>query len=352
MAFVIPGDTRSKLQMVLGNTEDALAREDLGASLSFAEARPVFGRILRLCTWLSQAPLDMLPSKLSQQLNANLDSVIQRLHDVIGFTVADVQVNPVQARRDLLINIRHAYDALFTTTTPLMAAAAALSDPAQASLARLRTLAETAESDATQTLKKMHDLDDKASSILAAMQKASGLSAVVPFAEYFRQEADQHRRVAGWWLASTVALAVVAVGFGVYFLYSLSHALMGLPAAIPSENTASGFALSAGQSVQLAIAKIAIVAVLYMAVIWTGRGYKAHRHNYVVNKHRQNALLTFEAFVQSARDTATRDAVLLHAARCVFSPQATGYLHAEGESAEQPQVLEVIRSIVGRPAAQ
>src|SRR5882724_4341617 len=79
------------------------------------------------------------------------------------------------------------------------------------------------------------------------------------------------------------------------------------------------------QSVQLVIAKIIIFSVLLSATLWAGRIYRATRHNQVVNKHRQNALSTFETFTKAASDDATKSAVLLQATNCIFSPQQSGY---------------------------
>ena len=85
--------------------------------------------------------------------------------------------------------------------------------------------------------------------------------------------------------------------------------------------------------------------MLVTSLVWTGRVYKAHRHNYVINKHRQNALRTFEAFVKAAKDEQTKSAVLLQATQCIFSPQPTGYLTHEAEPSGSPQILEIIRSM-------
>jgi hypothetical protein len=77
------------------------------------------------------------------------------------------------------------------------------------------------------------------------------------------------------------------------------------------------------------------------------RTYRAHRHNYVINKHRQNALQTFRAFSQQANaDPATKSAVLLQATQCIFAPQATGYTTQEADSNYSP-IIEIVRAVTG-----
>src|SRR5205085_68200 len=96
---------------------------------------------------------------------------------------------------------------------------------------------------------------------------------------------------------------------------------------------------------QLLAAKVILFSILGSAVVWCGRIYRAHRHNEVVNRHRQNALSSFRTFVESA-DDATRNAVLLEATRAVFSPQHTGYSSTEAEPNAAP-LVEILRTLPG-----
>lgn len=104
-------------------------------------------------------------------------------------------------------------------------------------------------------------------------------------------------------------------------------------------------ALTTAQSIQLGLAKLLLFSFLVGGIVWSGRVYRAHRHNYVVNKHRQNALSTFKTFVSSTQDQQTKNAVLLQATQCVFAPQVTGYITQENEASGTPQILEIVRGI-------
>ena len=78
---------------------------------------------------------------------------------------------------------------------------------------------------------------------------------------------------------------------------------------------------------------------------------RAHRHNEVVNRHRQNALSSFETFVAAARaDEQTKNAVLLEATRSIFALQPTGYDSTDAESAGSSQLIEVMRTLPGGAA--
>lgn len=83
---------------------------------------------------------------------------------------------------------------------------------------------------------------------------------------------------------------------------------------------------------QLISSKVLIFAVLGYLLLMAARNYATHKHNVVVNRHRQNALLTYRSLVEASDGSGTEDIVLAHAASCIFSPQETGFSHGKGES--------------------
>jgi hypothetical protein len=102
-------------------------------------------------------------------------------------------------------------------------------------------------------------------------------------------------------------------------------------------------ALTGIQSVQLAITKVVILSTIFTAAIACSRIYRAHRHNYVVNQHRRNALRTFQAFANAPEaDAQTKNAILLEATKCIFSQP--GYISSEQES-QPSQILEIVRQL-------
>jgi hypothetical protein len=97
--------------------------------------------------------------------------------------------------------------------------------------------------------------------------------------------------------------------------------------------------------IQKIIARLVIVSILYYGVVWSAKNYKALRHLSVLNSHRQNALQTFESFVEGAGgDEQTKNAVLLEATHCIFSPANTGYLGAE-EDNPTSRIDEILKTV-------
>ena len=75
------------------------------------------------------------------------------------------------------------------------------------------------------------------------------------------------------------------------------------------------------------------LSLIYLLLHRCIKNYTAEKHLETVNRHRQNALDTFDAFVDAAEgDRETRDAVLLAATNCIFDANQSGYLSAKNES--------------------
>ncbi len=97
--------------------------------------------------------------------------------------------------------------------------------------------------------------------------------------------------------------------------------------------------------IQLTVGKIIVLSILTFATSWAAKNYSAHRHNFVINTHRHNALSTFETFVSAANDDiSTKNAVLLHATQTIFQHQPTGYSKNESSATDQSKVLEITRT--------
>jgi len=76
----------------------------------------------------------------------------------------------------------------------------------------------------------------------------------------------------------------------------------------------------------MALSKVLIFAVISFVLYLSARNFLSHKHNAIVNRHRQNALMTYKAIVEATGDNQqTSDAILIHAASCIYAPQPTGY---------------------------
>ena len=93
----------------------------------------------------------------------------------------------------------------------------------------------------------------------------------------------------------------------------------------------------------MAVSKILIFSVISFILYLSARNFLSHKHNAVVNRHRQNALMTYKALVEAAGEKQqASEAVLLHAAACIYAPQPTGYAGGGSDVQGATSVIELL----------
>ena len=191
--------------------------------------------------------------------------------------------------------------------------------------ATIQSIKDQSEKLTSQLLAAKTDADNA----LAEIRAVAAEQGVSQQAIHFKQEAEAQETLAATWLTYTYWFAGAVGGFAVLslFLHKIDW--------IRPESTAEMF--------QLISSKLLIFAVLGYLLLMASRNYSTHKHNAVVNRHRQNALLTYRSLVEASGGAGTEDIVLAHAASCIFSPQETGFSHGKGEAASGSRsVLELL----------
>ena len=178
---------------------------------------------------------------------------------------------------------------------------------------------------------------EHAKSILNEVRKTAAESGVTQQAIYFKESAESHDAQAEVWRTRLTRFAWAA---GVFAFLSLFLHL--IPFLAPK---------TAYDTVQIGVSKILIFGVLSFLLYLAARNFMSHKHNGVVNRHRHQALLTYQALVAAAADTANRDIVLTHAAACIFGAQPTGYSDEGRQGAPTAKsVVELMGSNIARGA--
>jgi hypothetical protein len=318
-------------------TSESLVRSaDLGTTLDFSDGADVFGRTLNLFASLAESRLENVPVSTVQRLTNSASQAAQTFQKITDFDPS-AQGNPSQVRDSLIQEVDNQYQQYFELAAPIVAYSVRkgtdferLETDARARLDEIEHIVAAAQAGSEKTMAE-------AQSALEQVKQAAAEVGVAQHAVHFQQEAAAHLKTSRWWLGVTAVLALVTAGYGVWCLYNFTNLADTMTTA---------------RSVQLGISKLIVFSILYFAVIWAGRTYRAQVHNYVVNKHRQNALSTFETFVKAAGDEDTKNAVLLQATQAIFSPQSSGFVPGDTETAQSPQILEIIRSVTASRGPQ
>ncbi len=165
-----------------------------------------------------------------------------------------------------------------------------------------------------------------------AARKAAGDSGIAAHMAKFRDRAKEHKTASRGWLVTAGMLAAC-------WLAAVAYVAFWAPHITVSEGTAS---------VLVALSPRVLLFSFGIAIVfWASRNYRANRHNYVVNVHRQTALETFSAFTEGARGNPdVKNAILLQATQAIFVMTPTGYSGAEKEAAgPQSAIIEVVRAL-------
>jgi hypothetical protein len=312
---------------------DSLARTDiLGQALSFQSGVPIFRRTLALFRELSECNLDETSFSRLNQLADISQSVWNQFQAIKSFSVEQNPANPTGRRDQLLNELRDAWDNYYAVVTPQIAYSkgratdySALEREARGTLSLMKDLTTSLTTEKDKGIAEIQGA-------LERVRRAAAEAGVAQHAIHFSQESQRYQREAWWWLAASVLFAGGTVA---YALIGLSAHLVGL-----------GETATVARVVQAVIPRIIVISILSFGLVWAARNYSASRHNLVVNRHRQNALSTFETFVKAAGDAQTKDAVLIQATQSIFSAQPSGFIRNDPEPGSN-QIVEIVRNLAG-----
>ena len=142
----------------------------------------------------------------------------------------------------------------------------------------------------------------------------------------FARQAEEHQRTSRRWLIATGLLIVV---FGAVFYWLFESLKLGGTELIGV--------------LQNVFTKGFLLTLIYFILNRSVKNYAAQKHLEIVNRHRQNALDTFNEFLEASGDNQeTRDAVLLAATNAIFDANQSGYLSAKMKGSESTNPFQQV----------
>ena len=339
----------SNLDLLINIQPESLVREaELGQQLNFKEGLPLFNRIHNLFKELSECNFDNIPITTLRTFTTLTNTMLSHLDQIKDFAV-DKHTNPSGQRAAFINGAQVEWEKAFpqikqyiSYAHPRIGDIGRQEQQAQDRLVKLSKIETEYQVRKNKNLKEMEGA-------LEAVRAAAAKVGVAHHAIHFKEEADLHRRQAYVWLA---AAALFAGGIIWYAIFYLPTQLVEVAGSIPTAQL-EGVAerVLTARLVQFVLSRVIVVSILSFGLVFCGRQYTASRHNFVVNRHRQNALRSFETFASAASDPATKDSVLIQATRAIFDPQASGY--SKGDQGAQPSshYTEIVRGISGSQAS-
>ncbi len=307
---------------------NSLGREsDLGKQLSFSAAVKPAETLVGI---YKRIPLTTLEDFSDSQLNTitgQAQADFNIFQQILDFNAqAD---NAASTRTNILNSLNSRRDQLFDHLWQYVAYSVARNTDTSLLETQARATIQAIKDESGKLTKDLSTAKAEAETALAAIRAVASEQGVSQQASYFKQEATDQETLAETWLTYTYRFAIA---LGVFAILSLFlHKIEWLKP--------SGY----GEMMQLISSKFLIFAVLAYLLIMAAKNYTTHKHNAVVNRHRQNALLTYRALVEATDGKGTEDIILAHAASCIFSPQETGFSSGKNENPSgSKSVLELM----------
>ena len=305
--------TKAFLEDMQNFDASSLARkEELGEAYHFEEAVEPVRNLIDLYKRLSVTALEYFSDEILEQIEQQAQQDNNSLKRILDF---DASTDSTEQRNHLIDKVRKAYDTALKNLNPYIA------DSLHRSAGYQKL-----ESEARAT---MQSIEDELADLTNKLREFSAEKGVSQQAIYFKKESEHHDKKAGWWLFGVLIFAITLVLYTIGGLF-----LHKIPDLEPK---------TIYDAIQLTISKILIFSTVAYLLFLSARNFLNHKHNAIINKHRLNALLTYQALVEASGDAGVRDAVLLQASSCIFSPQSTGYAAGhETDISRQKSLVEIL----------
>ena len=310
------------------DVNELIREDDLGKSLNFSDATAPAQQLIDLYSRLSIKALDDFPDQPLTVIRDHSNAHYKLFSQILDFSPE--QQNPHGVRTSFVDQVKAAYPTAFQQLHPYISYSLHRSADFQRLDTEARGVLQGIEDKASKFSKAMEKHESDASRVLEEIRNVAAEEGVTQQAAHFRSEAEEHETSAENWRKKTINLSWLLGGFAIVSLF-----LHKIPILIPT---------NAYETVQLGISKVLIFAVIAYMLFLSARNFLNHKHNAILNKHRQNALMTHKALIEASGDSGVREAVMLQAASCIFSPQSTGYTNDAGNDNNSPKSMVEILS--------
>lgn len=311
--------------------------DDLGSRLNFNETVEPARQLIDLYKRLSVTALQDFPDNVLNIVRDSANNHFNIFSQILDFDPS--QKDPNSLRTNLIRQVVESYHPAFQSLHPYISYSLHRSADFQRLDSEARATLQAIEDKSNKLAESIAQHEKDAKVALDEIRRVAAEEGVTKQASHFFAEFQHHVAEADRWQRYAVNLAI---GLGFFAVISLF--LHKIPFLKPE---------STYDAVQLSISKILIFSVMAYMLFLSARNFLSHKHNAIVNKHRQNALMTHSALVEASGVEGVRDAVLLQAASCIFSPQPTGYTSGgENESSGQKSFVEILSKPVIQAAKE
>ncbi|MBI5694890.1 MAG: hypothetical protein HZC51_03980 [Nitrospirae bacterium] len=307
---------------------DLLSKPDWG-SLNFREIQPDIEKLYTNMNIAIELPLDAIPVVEMTSILEFAGAYNRVTQELLDYTIS--QPNHLGIKDNILRQLSSIVDNLNTYFVKWLPYLAVVKSDFQLKFATMETnlkqsiqLLDAAKQDISTKSGEINELINDARTKVAN-------AGVEVFANDFSHEATFLHERASRWLTATIILALVTIIAAFGFLWGRDY----------FPRIENSFDL-----IQFTTSKLIVLGLLFTATIWCSKIYKATKHQEAINKHRANALKTFEQFAKGTSDETTKNAVLLETTKSIFTHTNTGYIDGDQSQGDGGiRILEMIKNV-------
>ncbi len=183
-------------------------------------------------------------------------------------------------------------------------------------------------------IQKARETLSEAQQIKAKAENFSVEKLVEKYGTIFSTQAEKNRNIA---IASLFAFAVsiiVLISLTFYWFNPLIQKLTSV----------DNIKITLEYILTNLIFRLTLLGMASMFVKESLKNFNVNMHLYNLNRHRQNALLSFETLISNIKDShETRDAIIKEIARTIYANQDDGYLRTDRKAINPTQIIELIK---------
>ena len=285
--------------------------EELGREINFTAALKPATRLVNLYKRISTEALKDFPDNLLKQIQDRANADYALFQQILDFKFQG-QENPEQTQTSYIQQVTNAYQTTFAQLRDVISYSACRTTDFRIIEQEARGVFQGIRDKAEEMTAQLEDSKEEASRILDEVRKVAAEQGVSQQAIYFKDESELHKNESETWKVLTIGSAILLVVVSVSFLFLHKWAYL-----TPKNNF---------ETIQLIASKVFIFATLSYLLYLCGKNFLSHKHNEILNRHRQNALMTYQTITDAAKSDEGKEIILAQAAFCMFSPQETGYI--------------------------
>lgn len=300
---------------------DLIRRSEWG-ELNFDSAANDVSSVIRMAQDLIEMPVDLLPDTVIGEGQRVTSALLPLFQKLASFSIIQGG-DPTQRKNSLVAEIHNAADMFEKSVGLWIPYLAYHRGDAEENIKKLGVLIQSVSDKGDEHLKALEQKTKDAAELVERIKSTSAEAGVAVYTQDFLEESKKNDESAKAWLITTISLAGVTILFliGFYF-WRISEVdwIHTLP---------------------MLGCRVFLLSLLFTAVIWSGRMYKAMRNQAIQNRHRALGLKTFRAFVDATVDAQTKDAVLRETTHAIFNTMPTGLIAESGQGDTDPSIIQV-----------